>query len=211
MDNYYGAIYTTWRPEYFYINLSAIGAFNTYETERKISFPGINRKARGSHNGWQGSGQTEIGVLWNVGGFVIQPYGRGEYLYVHEQKFTERGAQSIDLLVDKKNSNMWRGEAGGRLSGCISFSGGKLVPSAYFSRVWEMRKKGKHVTSALRGASDQPFVVTGMNPTRRRFGGGGSLSALVAEDRLNLGLLYDCEFGSGQWDYQASGRLGVGF
>ncbi|HSW86093.1 MAG TPA: autotransporter domain-containing protein, partial [Rhabdochlamydiaceae bacterium] len=213
IDSYYGGIYTTWRPRdyYFYIDASFVGAYNGYEATRHIEFATINRRARSTHQGYELAGQVGVGGLFQVGRLLIQPFGREEYIYVHEGDYTERGAQSIDLHVHSKNSDLWRTEVGLNLSGCFNWYPVKLIPTGYASWVHEHRNKGKHITSNFRDQTFN-FTVTGFNPRHRDLVSGGiGFTTLCADDHCAIGLLYHFEVNEHYWDNELSLRVGYGF
>ncbi len=213
INSYYGGLYTTWRPEeyYFYIDASFIGAFNSYEGTRNIKFASINRKAKNHHQGYELAGQLGVGALLDVSGCLFQPFARGEYIFVHEGDYNERGAQSFDLHINRKNSDLWRGEIGLNLSGCIPLQPVKLIPTGHISWVHETRHKGKHLTAHFRELPSCHFTVTGMNPHRNLAAMGVGLTTLLADDTISIGVLYDSEFGSRYFNNSFNVHAGFGF
>ncbi len=213
INSYYGGLYTTWRPEeyYFYIDASFIGAFNSYEGSRNIQFATIDRKAKNNHQGYELAGQLGVGVLLSVDNLLFQPFARGEYIFVHEGSYNERNAQAFDLHIKSKNSDLWRGEAGLNLSGCLIVAPVKLIPSGHISWIHETRHKGKHLTASFRALPSCQFTVTGMNPHRNLVAMGLGLTTLLADDTISVGVLYDSEFGSRYFNNALYVHAGFGF
>ncbi len=210
LNNYYGALYTTWRPKWFYIDASFIGSSNHYEASRNIRFPGVNRKAKNHHQGYELAGQLGVGGLLNFKPIEIQPFGRADYIFVHENGYKEHGAKSLDLRIKDKNSNLWRTELGSYLSSCIRMHDFKMIPSLYASWIREMRDEGTHIKAQFIGSSCT-FRVSGLNPDRSLLGIGASTIFLLSDDRVSLGVFYDGQISSNYWEYQFSGRLGANF
>lgn len=213
INSYYGGLYTTWRPEeyFFYIDASFISAFNSYEGTRNIKFASINRKAKNHHQGYELAGQLGVGALLDVCGCLFQPFARGEYIFLHEGDYNERGAQAFDLHIKSKNSDLWRGEIGLNLSGCITVAPVKLIPSGHISWIHETRHKGKHLTANFRVLPSCQFTVTGMNPHRNLAAMGVGLTTLLADDTISVGVLYDSEFGSRYFNNTFNVHAGFGF
>ena len=111
----YGTVYATYSIPNFYANASLTGAYNRYFSKRHIkisTFETIDRQARSTHNGGEGAAYLGVGGLFQISDYSISPYISGDYIYLHENAFTEHGAQSLDLHVHKNNSSYLRGEAG---------------------------------------------------------------------------------------------------
>jgi fibronectin-binding autotransporter adhesin len=210
IGSYYGGVYTTWRPEYFYLNGSFIGSYNDYQERRNINFPGIHRRAKSAHGGYELSGHLGAGVLIPVGIFEIQPFARGDYASVHEDSYSERDASSLNLHVKSKHSNLWRGEAGLNLSACFFRTYYTLIPSAHFSWVWERRPLGKYITASF-PVVGCTFRTKGLNIHRDLMQAGVGVTTLLADDRIAVGVQYECEFGDRYWENEFNLRVGVGF
>ncbi|WP_420422517.1 autotransporter-associated beta strand repeat-containing protein [Simkania sp.] len=93
-----------------YVNLLVLGAYNTYSIDRHIHYPGVNRTAHSSHHSYDVLARVDGGYKFrvNIGGnidhFFILPEARLSYLNMFENGYTESGADSINLKVDRKYS-----------------------------------------------------------------------------------------------------------
>ncbi|MGE0197395.1 MAG: autotransporter domain-containing protein [Simkaniaceae bacterium] len=99
-----------WGDKNAFLNLLLLGSYNDYTIDRKISFPGINRTASNGHHSYDVLARLDGGYNFRVhaGGKLdhvfIVPEARLSYLNIFEERYTESGADSIDLTVDSKYS-----------------------------------------------------------------------------------------------------------
>ena len=209
IESYYGALYGTVIWDNFYLDASVTGATNDYKESRRIKFSTIDRTARSSHDGLAFSGQIGTGYLYHHKWATLQPFARVDYAHVHEQGYSEDGAQSLDLKIHSKNSNMWRTEIGLDASRCFAFKSSKWIPAAYASWVYEDHN-GNHLLARFKGFSCE-FDVHGIKPHRNLFGTGASITGLFWKDRISAALIYDAVVASRYWEQQASLRISAGF
>ncbi len=198
MQNGYGALYAGVTGKYAYLFGTAMGSFNHYDASRHMVFgdgllTDIDRHAKSNHNGWQGSGHMQGGLLFGKK-LQFSPFARADYIYVHENSFNEHGANSLDLHVEKKNSDLLQGEAGVEFSRCFSVSENKVSPSLGLSAIREWRFTGKHYKSSFEGSSCV-MNTTGMNPDRTLFSGTLGLTILLPDENRTLSFDYKGKWG----------------
>ncbi|MFI5333743.1 MAG: autotransporter domain-containing protein [Chlamydiales bacterium] len=198
MNNGYGALYASAAGKYAYIFGSAMGSYNQYDTARHIDIDSdvlmlINRTAKGEHKGWQGSGHLQGGLLF---GKKIQfsPFIEADYIYVHENGFNEHGAQSLNLQVAKKNSDLLQAEGGLEIARCFSVSTNSVSPSVGFSVIREWRFIGKNYTSNFIGSSCI-MHTSGMKPDRTLYSPAAGLTLLLPDENRTLSFEYKGKFG----------------
>src|ERR1700733_5868109 len=196
IDSYYGSLYATAFNNYFFMNAALIGAFDQFAASRKIQFPTIDRKASTHHNGATFTAHLDLGMIITVPmDFEIRPFGSFDYNYLYEQAFTEKGADSLDLHVRKKNYTMVRSETGLNLAKCVSFKHRRWIVELRGSWVRETRLSGRHTTASFKGQPGS-FTVHGLYPNRSLFSPGASVTCLFNEGKAAFILRYDGEFGS---------------
>jgi autotransporter-associated beta strand protein len=198
MHNGYAALYTGLTGKYAYLFGSAIGSYNHYDASRHIvidndAIMDINRHARSSHNGWQASGHLQSGLLFGKK-MQISPFVRTDYLFVHQGSFTEHNAQSLNLHVQKENSDLLELEAGIQLSRCFSVSNNSASPFFGISVIREWRFMGKHYHSSFQDSSCV-MDTTGMKPDRTLISPEGGLTWLIPNENCTLSLDYKGKFG----------------
>ncbi len=200
INSYYGGAYTSWLNNLFYVNLSIIGAYNKYHNSRKISFAAIDRHAKANHHGDSITGHVDLGFMVPKGeNFQFYPFGQLDYMYTHQARYREYGAQSLDLVMDESSATMLRSEVGIGGRYCIPAGKNYVVPSVKLSWVNEARFKGKHLTARLIDVPNQ-FTVSGIYPTRNLIAPGATLMGSFLNDALNISLSYEGEY-SKKTDY----------
>jgi outer membrane autotransporter protein len=201
INSYYGGLYSSYLNNYFFINLSAIGSYNHYWDKRSIKFGAINRHAEAKHPGLSANGHLDLGFISSSKRkFQFYPFGQVDYTYLHQKKYHEHKAQSLNLHVSKYNATMLRNELGLQSRYCIRAGHNFVIPSAKLSWVRELRFKGKHLQSRLSNdlsSTNAPadFTVSGIYPDRSLIAPGAALTALFCNERLNFTLTYEGEFG----------------
>lgn len=99
-----------WSVKKGFVNLLVLGSYNFYDIDRNIRFPGVNRTATNKHHSYDVLARIEGGYKFYIytGGdldhFYILPEARLSYLNIFEERYTESGADSINLTVDSKYS-----------------------------------------------------------------------------------------------------------
>ena len=136
----------------------------------------------------------DFGLLFSRGGFTFSPFVALDYVYLHQNQYTEEGAQSVDLMIHSKNSDLLRPEAGLEFSQCWNLSKGIFVADLILSGAYEERFQGKKTKAQFEGTSCV-FAVTGLNPSRALGTPSAGISYLLPSHNLAFSLRYDGEFG----------------
>lgn len=200
INSYYGALYGTVYNNRFLANMVLMGAFDQFSGTRNITFPGVNRTAHNRHHGATASGHVDVGVIITpLSLFELKPFGSVDYNYLHEQGFSETGAQGLDLRVRQNNYQMVRMETGINFAKCLSFEHQKWVLDAKASWIRELRLTGEH-TSAHFANQPGSLRVRGRYPNQSLFSPGASLTSLFREGSLAFSLRYDGAFGGDFWE-----------
>jgi outer membrane autotransporter protein len=154
-----GGLYASYVDQRFFVNLTALAGVNLYDLHRRIKFSTISRTAESSSYGYEISPHVAVGVNLLPERFstALQLFGDADYFYFNRKRFQEFGAQSLNLDVRTKTSNMMRSEVGARLNHTVTKQGGCFAP--YIGLSWV----GKyHLSSGSYNASlDQvPRIFT---------------------------------------------------
>lgn len=211
VNNFYGNIYSTYFYKRFFINASLLGAYNHYKCHRNIDFLTIHRKATNDHSGAEFLAYMNTGFIVKlIKTLEFRPFVSGEYVYLKEDAFKEKGANSLDLEVRKTKYDSYRVEAGGNFGSCFNFCRYKLMPDLKLSYIREERLNGKFYTSNL---VDQPgsFTVEGMHPNRNIFSYGFTMTALMLKDKGTISLRYNAETAKNYSNYNVDLEFGVKF
>lgn len=210
IQSYYGTVYGTWSTDHFFIDGAIMGAHNKYTGKRHIKFANVHRNARNKHSGNEVLAHLNLGGLFQASCLSINPFVSVDYIFLHQNGFKERGAQSLNLRLNKTRSNYVRGEAGLNINSCFERENSRWVPQLTLGVIREWRPNGKHYSSRLSGI-DCTFRTTGLSPNRTLFTPGASLTGLFCCNRLSVELSYDAEIGSHYWDQNVNLQLGYSF
>ena len=213
INSWYGGVYGTFFRKSFFMDASIMYGTNLYKTKRNIKFSSIDRTATGSHRGYTILANVNGG--WNIRTrkTFIQPFFRLDNFYIHENDFRERQAQSLDLHVHCKNSEMLRSELGINLSECFKFKHGRVVPLIKGSWVRESRFNNKHYTAALKNFEKTygTFEVTTNVLNRDLFSPGIGLTGIMGDGAVSLSAFFEGAVGSDYSQYDGSARLEIRF
>jgi outer membrane autotransporter protein len=193
--------------EHLLVDAGIIKAYSNFEAVRKIEFSTIERRARNHHSGSEVSSYLNLGAPFDIKKVTVTPFLSGDWVYLHESSFNEKGAKSLNLEVKDKNYTYLRGEFGLDLRRCITFNKDRLVPFIKISGIREVRSEGSHYTAQLRSADEGYFTVRGMNPTRWLVSPGAGFNAILDQERVNFSIRYDGEFGEHFSDNIISGQV----
>jgi outer membrane autotransporter protein len=216
IDSYYGGIYGRWTPSLFYTEFSLLGASNGYRASRRIQFQNVSsfpvdRNAFNDHGGAEIAGHLGFGFVWDTPGVNISPIANIDYMYLYEDEYQEHGANSLDLSVQQKSSDLFRTEVGSRFSRCFSIGqNGILVPDAKLSWIFETRFQGRK-TEASFVDSSCVFSVYGFSPTRNLFSPSVGLTFFPSFSKLSVSARYDAEFGKDFWQQGATASFSYQF
>lgn len=112
VDGAYGAVYSDFVLDRFYMGLAAYMGRDWYRTVRHIQFTTIDYQAT-SH-----SDAMDVGFQWTSAYyfgtplFLFYPYLTADYLYLNNDSFQEKGASALNLTVSSYTSQTLRTETG---------------------------------------------------------------------------------------------------
>ncbi len=210
-DTGYASLYSKWGKRHAYLESSLIFGYNRYETNRHIffTFDGkFSRHAKGQHHGLQGSFHIKAAGDFERKKIIMSPFAQASYLYLHEGSFKEHGAQSLNLHVDSKNSDLLTSEAGLKLSHCFSPSRATVTPYIQGSGIYEARYRGHHEKAGFNGCR---LNVKGLNPSRMLGSVEAGINSTLANQAYGLSLFYQGRFGKRFADNALYAQLNVKF
>ncbi|MCF6314583.1 MAG: autotransporter domain-containing protein, partial [Verrucomicrobiales bacterium] len=108
--------YATYQNGGFYADTILGGAQNDYRMRRSIAFSTVDRTARSSPDGGQLNAYQDLGYDWRAGGFTIGVLAGSQYTYAGISSFSENGAESLNLRLDRQTVNSIRTNLGGRIA-----------------------------------------------------------------------------------------------
>ena len=212
VKSYYGGIYGTWLSQTgFYADGQLIAGGDNYNSHRNIVYPGVNRKARQSHNGGQFSTDLQAGYVWSLKHLTVQPYADATYMFVNESGFREKGAQSLDFKIKGRMSQFFRGEIGAQVYKTYVLCDALVRPALQLSWVHKrsMGLNSAKIQGGLVGQS-QSLVVSGDNRNRNQVAPGLALTVQFAKGLYIISNV-SSQFGGGEKLGDALLRIGYDF
>ncbi|MBI2743449.1 MAG: autotransporter domain-containing protein [Chlamydiales bacterium] len=206
VNSYYGAVYTDYKTSKAYLGATLLAGKDRYHVSRGINFVTTNRHAISNYNGYDIVGQLSGGLFWGTSRFVASPYVNLDYIYLHENKFTEKKAGGLNLNVSSYASETFRSETGmsfryrlGDRDKPYCFT--PLVSLSWISDVPIHRDKYK--TTFV--GQTIPFEIVGWNHTWNLFA--PSVGFTFSLPHFALTMQYMSEIGSGFFAQKGNIRL----
>jgi outer membrane autotransporter protein len=217
INSYYGGLYGTWVSDLpVFAEFSAFGASNHYRASRLIKYANIptfpiNRKAASSHNGAEVASHLGFGYIYRSSEFDFSPFANVDYIYLHEKGYREHGAQSLDLRIKEKNSDLLRYEVGAAFSFCFSaYEEGTISPDIKLSWVREERFKGRKTEASFIDSACS-FTVEGLLPSRNLFAPSIGFVFFPMSSNVSFSARYEGEFGRRFWQQGAIADVKIKF
>lgn len=109
---YYGAVYSDFGADNFYLGLSFLAGKNQYHLSRHIQFPSTAFEATGRYHSFDMIGQLAMAYLLGSSSGFFYPYVNFDFLYMKSDAFHEEGTSPLNLDVRSHSSSTLRSEAG---------------------------------------------------------------------------------------------------
>ncbi len=142
-------LYTTWYTGGFYVDASATGGWNNYDT-RRTAFQG---QETGSTDGAEFDGMVAAGYDWKKGCWTFGPTASFEYTYAEFNSFTESNTSLIPLHYGDQNQEAYRSNLGFRIA-----HDQVMKPGEGLTVVPELRAAWRHDFGPSSYAIDSNFV-----------------------------------------------------
>ena len=98
-------LFGTYQKGGIFANAIVGGDSHSYQIDRTIQFPGLNRTASSAPTAGELDSMLATGYDMRRGKFTFGPTTSLQYTYLGVQPFTEAGAQSLNLNVANENAN----------------------------------------------------------------------------------------------------------
>lgn len=215
ISSYYGGFYTNWINESGYVNATLLGAYSHYQTNRHLHFATINRQAKSFHNGWEGLVGVEGGLNFAYGECIeIIPFAKVDYIYLLQKGFVEKGANSLDLIVDRKRDQILQSEFGVIWTGHYIYENlcapGSFVPLIKLSYIIDMPLSNRRLNASFVD-SEGDFIVHGLCFRHNLGATSLGLTYLNCDDTISMTLRYDGQFSSNFNNQAANISLDIKF
>ena len=112
VNGYYGALYTDYEVEDFYVGATLLLGLDTRTAFRHIQYVSINRDAEAESSSFDAIARLSGAYFFGVPTLLFFPYANLDFFYFQNGSFRENGAQSLDLDVDSWTYKTLRTEGG---------------------------------------------------------------------------------------------------
>ncbi|VHO02954.1 autotransporter domain-containing protein [Candidatus Rhabdochlamydia sp. T3358] len=183
----------------FYFDFLVLGTGNFYDVDRKIVFPGIERKAHSHPTTWDLSEVVLAGFrLEPFYRFFVQPELLIDQLNIFQESFHESGAASIDLSVKRKYVSFLRSLINLKFVKEWAFCNMCLAPSVNVGWLRTTPLTGRHYTASFREETfcSPNFSVTSFNQVIDQALIGAQI-LLSSQAGFSMSLGYEGKFGNG--------------
>lgn len=165
VDSYQVTGYFDYAPQPWFVRAALTAGIDKYDTNRLISFPGINRSVNADYRGKQYTGLVTVGKHLYVNETIITPLASLQASHIKVDSFSENGGGDINLNVNKQDYDFLQSSLGVKAERVIKTSNGAVSP--------EIHARWFH-----------DFSSTTMEQTASFAGGGSSFSAQgIKQDR----------------------------
>lgn len=198
-DSGYLGPYIKYDCDSFYFDFLVLGAGNFYDIDRKIVFPGIDRKAQSHPTTWDLSEIMLAGFrLEPFYRFFVQPELLLDQLNIFQESFHESGAGSIDLAVKRKYASFLRSLINLKFVKEWVFCDMCLAPSVNIGWLRTTPLTGRHYTASFRKDTfcEPNFSVTSFSKVVDQILVSGQL-LFSSQSGFSMSLGYEGRFGNG--------------
>ena len=201
------AVYFQREFETRYVNGMASYGYNAYDSLRHVTIGNDARTAEASYGGNSFSFYTEVGQ--NIRGHFLhlQPYAALEYIQLHQNGFTETGADSVNLSVGGVGADAFRGLLGARVLSYLRTDAGQLI-TLEGRAAWrhEFLDDNRILDATFAGQTGTAYAIQGINVDRDAAILGTGLTYDYTKS-LKFGLNYDLLFSTNYTANAASGNV----
>jgi subtilase-type serine protease len=107
-----GGAYASWFNDKAYLEGGISCAHQSFDNQRDVVIGSIKRRARSDHDGNVWMGFLGSGYQFGFNGWSLEPYGSLYYFNAQEDSFRETGADSLNQVIDDRDTEALIGEVG---------------------------------------------------------------------------------------------------
>lgn len=177
-----------------------VGLHDT-QGDRQIDFGGINRIARSDYSSWSAHVGTGLARSYALSAkTTLTPSIRADYTVIHDDGYTETGADALNLIVDGNRTEELVLSLEGKLTHNLS---DRTTLLASLGGGYDFMNEQSSITSAFAGSSSAAFTTKGIDPSPWLARGGLGLTTKL-NNGVELSARYDVEIREGFTNQTAS-------
>jgi uncharacterized protein with beta-barrel porin domain len=161
MESVWAGLRGAWQPGALHVQGVLGYGHDDVQTDRRIRFGSVDRTARASFAYHRAHATADVGYLVPAGAVRAEPFARVATTQWWRDRYRERGADSVALVVDADRGTTAASTLGVR--GQWTGEGWSIEPTL----AWKRLLTGRRFTTQARFAgTDEPFEVTGVTLPR---------------------------------------------
>ena len=192
-----------------YLTGVAAYGYNAYDSLRHVTIGNDLRTAEASYGGNSFSGYLEAGQNFRGRFLHLQPYAALEYIQLHQNGFTETGADSVNLAVGGVGAESFRSLLGTRVLSYLRTDAGQLI-TLEGRAAWrhELLNDNRILDATFAGQTGTAYAIQGINVDRDAAILGTGLTYDMTKS-LKFGLNYDLLFSTNYTAHAGSGNVAL--
>jgi uncharacterized protein with beta-barrel porin domain len=199
-----GSLYGSYFTKNAYVEGAVSYGRNWYDNDRLITIGALQREASSDHDGDLFSAYLGGGYAFNVEDWAIGPFASLRYIYLSEESFREKGADSLNLRVDHRKTDSLMSELGLRLARIFEIKYGSLIPEVSAAWSYDFDIDDRVITASFEGSPGAAFSIDGQ-PVERNGAVVGAGLTFVHKSGFSTSLRYRGEFRD---KYRSHGVIG---
>jgi outer membrane autotransporter protein len=195
-DSIQGSLYYSYNHEVdylgaksMYFDLVGSFAYNIYEGKRNITVGAINRTAKAEYDGQQYTVYGEAGYHIPADTIDLIPLVSLQYTRSNLEGYTEKGADALNLKVDKQHYDLLEMGLGLKIASIIRNEDFDIIPSVRGKWLYDFIADKAETTSRFTGGGAS-FKTEGAKPAKSSFDIGTTLTFL-GKNNVQIDLDYD--------------------
>jgi outer membrane autotransporter protein len=156
-----GSLYGSYFTRNAYVEGAVSYGRNWYNNDRLITIGSLQQEASSDHDGNYFSAYLGGGYAFNLKDWAIGPFVSLRYIYLSEESFRERGADSLGLSVDHRNTDSLISELGLRLARIFEIKYGSLIPEVSAAWSYDFDIDHRVITASFEGSPGTAFSIDG--------------------------------------------------
>jgi outer membrane autotransporter protein len=186
MESRYGGVYASWFTDRAFLEAGITYASQSFDNSREVKFMSIDRVAKSQHDGTGWLGFFGGGYEFRFNQLILEPYASIYYFGLKEDAFAETGADSLNQLVDERETTALFGELGSNLMIRQNLRSGALEWRARLGVNYDFEIDSASITYGYQGAPGTSFAVDDRSLSQESLRFGAGLSYVTERTTLAL-------------------------
>ena len=189
----FGSIYGSYFNKNLYIDGGLSYGKNWYDNNRLIKTGSLQREANSDHDGDLFSAYLGAGYTFDIKKWLVGPFASLQYIYLDEESFSEKGAGSVSLNIDGRQTESLVSELGARLARVFKTKYGSLIPEVSAAWLHDFDIDDRVITSSFAGSPNASFSIKGQDVERNGAILGAGIT-FIHKSGLSTSLKYKGDF-----------------